>query len=198
MKILLLAPQPFYLDRGTPIAELLLLRALSERGDRVDVLTYHEGADVQLPHVTLHRIANPPFVRNIRPGFSWKKIVCDVFLFAKSARLLRTNRYDLIFAVEESVFMALWWKWFRKIPYVYDMDSSLSQQMVTTHGFLKPLGFLLRFGENLAVRNAVGVAPVCEALADIALAYNPKKIVILQDTSVLPEPNLQKEPEPGN
>lgn len=191
----MLAPQPFYQDRGTPIAELLLLRALSERGDRIDVLTYHEGADVQFPHVTVHRIANLPFVRNIRPGFSWKKIVCDVVLFFKSARLLRANRYDLIFAVEESVFMALWWKWIRGIPYVYDMDSSLSQQMMATYPFIRPLAFLLRLSENLAVRNSIGVAPVCEALAAVVLTYNPKKIVVLHDISVLPEPFAEQEPK---
>ena len=38
MKILLLAPHPFYQERGTPIAVNLLLKALSERGDKIDVL----------------------------------------------------------------------------------------------------------------------------------------------------------------
>ncbi len=46
MKILLLAPQPFYQERGTPIAIKLLLEVLSRRGDQVDVVTFHEGADV--------------------------------------------------------------------------------------------------------------------------------------------------------
>ena len=101
MKILLLAPEPFYQDRGTPIAINILLRALSERGDQIDVLTYHEGRDVNYEHVTLHRIAKLRFVRNVRPGFSWKKIICDLFMLLKSARLIRNNRYDLIFAVEE-------------------------------------------------------------------------------------------------
>ena len=43
MKILLLAPQPFYEERGTPIAVDLLLKALSDRGESVDVLTYPIG-----------------------------------------------------------------------------------------------------------------------------------------------------------
>ena len=33
MKVLVLAPHPFYQERGTPIAVNLVLRALSARGD---------------------------------------------------------------------------------------------------------------------------------------------------------------------
>jgi hypothetical protein len=46
MNILVLAPEPFYEDRGTPIAVSLLLRALAERGERVDLVTYHLGRAV--------------------------------------------------------------------------------------------------------------------------------------------------------
>ena len=185
MKILLLAPQPFYQDRGTPIAVNLLLRALSDRGEKVDVVTFHEGKDVSLPGVTLHRTFNISFIRNIRPGFSWKKVICDIFMLFKSARLIRRNSYDLVFAVEESVFIALVWKWIFKVPYVYDMDSSLGQQMIESHPLLKPLGFFFKLSERMAVQNAIGVAPMCEALTAIILTYKPKRVVVLNDVSVL-------------
>ena len=195
MRILLLAPEPFYQDRGTPIAVNLLLRALSERGEHVDVVTYHEGRDVKIQRVTLHRIVKLSFIRNIRPGFSWKKVVCDFFMLLKSARLVRKNHYDLIFAVEESVFLALAWKWIFKIPYVYDMDSSLAQQLIERYPVLRPFTFLFRFCESVAVRNAIGVAPVCEALTAIILTYKPKKVVVLQDISVLTDSQAQKKSE---
>ena len=41
MRALVIAPQPFYEERGTLIAIDLLLRALSDRGDQVDLLTLH-------------------------------------------------------------------------------------------------------------------------------------------------------------
>ena len=47
MQVLVLAPQPFYQDRGTPIAVNMVLQALSERGAHVDLVTYHEGRDIQ-------------------------------------------------------------------------------------------------------------------------------------------------------
>ena len=70
MRILLLAPHPFYQERGTPIAVDLLLRVLSRRGETVDVLTYAEGAGRIYPGVTIHRIAPLLFTRGTRPGFS--------------------------------------------------------------------------------------------------------------------------------
>ena len=52
MKILLLAPHPFYQERGTPIDVYLVLRVLSERPDtQVDLLVYNEGKDVSLPNL---------------------------------------------------------------------------------------------------------------------------------------------------
>jgi Glycosyltransferase Family 4 len=182
MKILLLAPEPFYRDRGTPIAVNLLLRVLSERGYEIDVVTYNEGRSVAFQHVRLHRIVALPFMRNIRPGFSWKKIICDCLLFYKALRLVPKKQYDVIYAVEESVFMALVIQWMFSIPYIYDMDSSLAGQMVEKYPVLRPVTFLLKGFEHIAVRYAIGVAPVCEALAALILTWKPRKVVVLHDT----------------
>ncbi|MGB7949057.1 MAG: glycosyltransferase, partial [Candidatus Binatia bacterium] len=122
---------------------------------------------------------------HIRPGFSWKKIVCDVFMFVKVVRLASRKRYDLVHAVEESVFMALFLKWVFKVPYVYDMDSSLAQQMVEKYAFLNPFTFVLKFFEKLAVKNAEVVTPVCEALARVIEEHGPKKVEVLPDVSLL-------------
>ena len=46
MKVLMLAPHPFYQERGTPIAVDLLIRALTERGYQIDLLTFNDGNDV--------------------------------------------------------------------------------------------------------------------------------------------------------
>ena len=185
MNILLLAPEPFYQDRGTPIAVALILTGLSERGDHVEVITYHEGAEVDYEHVTVHRILNISFVRHIRPGFSWKKVVCDFFMLCKAIRLASKKHYDMVHAVEEAVFIALILKWTLHIPYVYDMDSSLAQQMVEKYRFLSPFNLLLKYFERIAVRNAEAVTPVCDALARTIQEYNPKKVAVLPDVSLL-------------
>ena len=185
MRVLLLAPQPFYEDRGTPIAVALVLKVLSERGTRVDVVTYHEGRDVELEHVTLHRIPRLPFVRGIRPGFSWKKIVCDAFLMLTAMRMAARRRYDLVHAVEEAVFIALLLKWIFRIPYVYDMDSSLAQQLTDGVPLLRRASTVLAACERLALRHATAVVPVCEALAVVAERGHARKVVVLPDVSLL-------------
>ncbi|MCI5160270.1 MAG: glycosyltransferase, partial [Candidatus Electrothrix sp. AUS1_2] len=54
MNILLLAPHPFYTNRGTPIAVKFLCEGLAALGHQLDVLTYHLGEDINLPGVTIH------------------------------------------------------------------------------------------------------------------------------------------------
>jgi hypothetical protein len=163
----------------------LVLKGLSERAHKVEVITYHEGAEVKYKNVTLHRIQALPFIRHIRPGFSWKKVICDVLMFLKALRLTFRARYDLIHAVEESVFIALILKWLFKVPYIYDMDSSLPEQLIEKYHFLAPFKLLLKCFERVAVRNAAAVIPVCDALALSIEAYKPKKVTVLPDVSLL-------------
>ena len=42
-RILVVAPQPFYSDRGTPIAVEHVIKAYTELGSKVDLLTYPIG-----------------------------------------------------------------------------------------------------------------------------------------------------------
>jgi len=87
MRILLLAPEPFYQERGTPLAVDLVLRTLSARGEQVDALVYHEGEDVAYPGVTIQRIPQIPGLSRIGPGPSWKKLACDLVFFGCALRL---------------------------------------------------------------------------------------------------------------
>jgi glycosyltransferase involved in cell wall biosynthesis len=204
MKVLFLAPHPFYQGRGTPIAVSQVLAVLSQRGVQVDVVTYHEGEDVEYEHVTLHRIPALPFVRNIRPGFSWQKIICDGLMMLVILRLLlQQRRYTLVHAVEESVFIALALKLLLRIPYVYDMDSSLVQQVVDKYPQLNRLHSLLSLFEKVAVRHAQAVIPVCQALYESIAPYHPKKVTVLHDMSLLgddqvaPDEDLRSCTQPG-
>jgi glycosyltransferase involved in cell wall biosynthesis len=181
MKILLLAPHPFYTDRGTPIAIDLLLRAFSGKGHTADVLTYSEGRDVKYDGVRIFRIPRLPWIQGIRPGFSFKKIICDIFMFFKAIKLLRRNSYDVIHAVEESAFIALLLKWIFRIPYVYDVDSSLPQQMIEAYPLLKVFSILFSFFERLVIHGAISIVVVCEALEEGIEKYHPPKTIVLHD-----------------
>lgn len=181
-----MAPQPFYQNRGTPIAVRLLATELARLGHRVDLLVFHEGEDVEIPGVIVHRTVALPGVKNIPPSISWKKIVCDVGMFFKAMAMQRRHHYDVIHAVEESAFMALFYKKLFKIRYVYDMDSSLAIQIVDKLTCMRPLQPVLEFFEKAAVRQSCGAVAVCKALEDIALDYAADKDVVrLEDISLL-------------
>jgi glycosyltransferase involved in cell wall biosynthesis len=185
-KILVLAPQPFFQNRGTPIAVRLLALELARLGYDVHLLVFHEGEEVAMQGVHLHRIPAIRGIKNIPPSLSLKKIVCDVFMFFKAIGLVRRHRFTLIHAVEEAAFMAMVLKMLFGTPYIYDMDSSLAQQVVEKFAFLRPLGPVLRFCEGLAVKASCGVVAVCRALEDIARTYSPTKLVVrLEDISLL-------------
>ena len=186
MKVLVLAPHPFYQERGTPIAVDLLLRALSERGDHVDLLTFHEGTQRQYPNVTIYRIRPWPRVSGIRPGFSLKKLHCDAYLFIELVKRLRKEKYDVIHAVEEGAFMALLVQKFTGTPFVYDMDSSMVTQLIDKYAGLRMLERPLRYAESLPMRRAASVIPVCEALAqDVRKYRTDNDIVVLKDVSLM-------------
>ncbi len=186
MKILLLAPHPFLQERGTPLAVDLLLRTLSEFGHDVDVLTFHEGQDVSYPGVTIERIRGAGWIRNVRPGFSWKKIVCDMFFFAAVWRRTWRRRHDLIWAVEESAFMARLVTALRGVPYVYDMDSSIAQQLEERTRAFRLMRPLLQRIEASAIKNARGIVAVCDALEELARSCGAAKTTILRDVPLTP------------
>jgi glycosyltransferase involved in cell wall biosynthesis len=186
MKILLLAPQPFYQERGTPIAVDLVLRGLSERGDFVDAYVYPEGLDRSYPGLQLHRIRRLPFTTGIAPGPSLRKVWCDIVLFVAAVRAAGRGRYDLVHAVEESVFTAMLIRRVHGVSYLYDMDSCLSEQLLGKYSWLRPLKTLLERCEAAAIRGAVAVAPVCDELAAYARQCRSTAVEVLYDISLLP------------
>lgn len=193
LRILLLAPHPFFQNRGTPIDVLLVLQALSEREDTlVDVIVYPEGEGINLPGVSLFRVPFLKWLKGIRPGFSFKKLFVDFFMFFYTWKLVHKNRYDLIHAGEESVFMAMVMKWIYTIPYVYDIDSSIAQQMVEKHPALSPVASFFNWMESRAIRGALANAPVCHALRELCEKNNSAKTVTLHDISQLHNPDIPR------
>ena len=183
----MLAPEPFYEDRGTLIAIDLLIRALCERGDRVDLVTFHVGEERPRPGLEVYRIRPWPRPSRIRPGFSIAKVWCDLFLFWKAVGRLRRQRYDLIHAVEESAFMAMVLGPLTRTPFVFDMDSSMAAQLTARYPWIRPFSSLLHWLETLPLRGATAVVPMCEDLAITARKYCRGTVEVLSDITLLSE-----------
>ena len=128
-RVLIVTPQPFYEDRGTPIAVRYVANALSETGVQVDLLAFPVGQDLQIDNITISRCSNPLRLRHVPIGFSWRKIVLDTSLWWSFARLLSKQRYDMVHAVEEAAYMAAVLCPRFKQPFMYDMASSIPTEL---------------------------------------------------------------------
>jgi len=192
MRVLLLAPHPFFQARGTPIAVDLLLRVLSSKGHEVDVVTFPEGEDRVYPNVRIHRAASS--VSGVRPGFSVKKLYCDWGLYRAADRLLAEQRYDVIHATEEAVFFAARFSKRYRTPFVYDMDSLLSAQLADKSLLFALFRPLLEKIENWPLKQALAVAPMCQDLADVAARVrDPGSIFLVKDVSLIEESDTPAE-----
>jgi glycosyltransferase involved in cell wall biosynthesis len=118
-------------------------------------------------------------------GISWQKLACDVTFVAKMASLALRNRYDVVHAVEEAVFPAAALDLFSRSRLVYDMDSSLSEQLTDKWTLLRPLAWLFRAFERGAVRRSSVVLPVCEDLAAKVRPWaDARRVIVLPDVPV--------------
>jgi glycosyltransferase involved in cell wall biosynthesis len=188
MRILVLAPQPFFQNRGTPIAVRLLVETLAGKGHQIHLLVFHEGENLDIDNVTIHRIPAFTGLGPITPGFSGKKIFCDMLMAWKCFQLQRSIRFDIVHAVEESVFIAMVSRIFFKVPYIYDLDSWLSDQLLAKLVFLRPLRSFFEIFEKMAVRYSIGVIPVCLALEQKIRTFDTEKPLLrLEDISLLQE-----------
>lgn len=191
MRVLFLAPQPFFQERGTPIALKMLLEALTATSKtelQIDLLTYAEGEAVAIPGVSHLRIPSVGGLSGVRPGISLKKLLYDLIFLCSAIRLVfrsrRTAPYHLIHTVEEAVFIGWFLKILFGVPFIYDMDSSLSKQLTEKWSWLAPIRWIFEKFENMAIRSAISVIPVCGALEKQARMAGAKNITLLRDVPV--------------
>lgn len=196
MRILLVAPQPFYQERGTPIAVRMLAETLCGQGHAVDLLTYHEGADLDIDGLKILRTPALPGLRHVPIGISWKKLVCDLLISGRLLGLALSHRYDVIHAVEEAVFPAILLRSSARARVVYDMDSMLGESLVSKWRLLWPAQRLLRAMERAVIRRADAVFAVCKDLARHATVDAPGVPVFLIEDVALPAQQYCGEAEP--
>jgi glycosyltransferase involved in cell wall biosynthesis len=176
----MIVPQPFFHPRGTPLSVLHRLKALSTLGHRVDLVTYHMGEDIPIENIEIYRTMKIPFIKHINIGPSFKKILCDFFVLLKTIKLLSTKKYDVIHTHEEAGFMAVMLKHFCKIPYIYDMHSSLPQQLENfDRRNFRHFIPLFKCLEKLTINNAMGIITICEDLQNIVKRIAPHKNPVL-------------------
>jgi len=174
-RILALAPQPFFQARGTPYSVYYRSLTMAELGARIDLLTYGEGDDVDMPGVRHTRLPHPSFLGPVPIGPSGSKVLLDLVMIWVFLRCMLTESYDVVHAHEESVFFAALFKPLFGYRLVYDMHSSLPQQL-RNFKFSRSrtlIGLFERL-ERFSLARADVVVTVCPALARYAEGIMPE------------------------
>ena len=200
MKILVIAPQPFFTPRGTPFSVYYRSLVTSQLGNNIDLLTYGQGKDVDIPNMRTFRIPGFPRFGTIKVGPSVYKLFLDLFMVAYAIGLLLTNEYDAVHAHEEAVFFCRYLKPFFRFKLIYDMHSSLPQQL-TNFEFTKSklLIKVFKWLEDSCLKKSDAIITICPDLADYVnkLLNNPKKHFLIENSIFDPIKFRGEEPEPA-
>ena len=147
LRVLVLAPTPFFADRGCHVRILEEARAAMACGVDLRLVTYHIGRDV--PGVPTERIAGFSWYRKLEAGPSWVKPFLDLQLLFKAFKVARQFKPHLIHAhLHEGAFFGAFLKMVLRIPMLFDCQGSLTAE-ITDHGFVKPGSLLQRFFATL-------------------------------------------------
>src|SRR5690348_8887562 len=107
MRMLMIAPQPFFEPRGAPLCVNQHIQALLELGYEIDLITYPLGQNLSHPNLHIYRAPAIPFLKKVKPGPSLAKIPLDLSVLFKSFQMLRQNRYHYICAHEEAALLGI-------------------------------------------------------------------------------------------
>ena len=142
IKVLVLAPTPFFADRGCHVRILEEARAVIPNGVELRLVTYHIGRDV--PGFPIDRIPAIPWYGKLEAGPSWHKPYLDLLLLLKAlegrpqlqarpdprphprGRLHRRHLEEVL-----------------RVPMLFDCQGSLTAE-ITDHKFVRPGSLLQR------------------------------------------------------
>jgi glycosyltransferase involved in cell wall biosynthesis len=180
VRILMIAPEPFFEPRGTPFSEFHRIRALVALGHHVDLVTYPFGQPVSMPGLRVFRSLRPPFVRRVGVGPSLVKIPLDVLLTLSVIRRALAERYDAVHSHEEGGLIGVVLAMMLRVPHLYDMHSSLPQQLSNfafTRSRLVYRAFLAI--ERFMIRRSRVVIVICPSLEDTVHQIEPGARTVL-------------------
>ena len=184
VRILMIAPEPFFEPRGTPFSEFHRIRALTELGHEVDLVTYPFGEDVAMAGLRVFRSLRPPFLRHVRIGPSLAKIPLDILLTFSVLRRALGARYDAIHSHEEGGLIGVGLAALLRVPHLYDMHSSLPQQLENfAFSGSRILRRLFLAMERVMVRRSRVVVVICPSLEETARRIDPQADVVLIENS---------------
>lgn len=147
VRVLMIAPTPYFADRGCHVRIYEEALALTKLGHEVCIVTYHLGRD--MPGVRVVRTPHIPWYNKLEAGPSWHKPYLDILLLWKSLDEVRSFRPHLIHAhLHEGALIGSVLKLLFRIPLLFDYQGSLIGESIN-HGFLSDKSYLLKIFKGL-------------------------------------------------
>ncbi|HET6419037.1 MAG TPA: glycosyltransferase [Geobacteraceae bacterium] len=135
LRVLMIAPTPYFADRGCHVRIYEEARAMEHAGHDVRIATYHLGRD--MPGIPTYRIPRVRWYKKLAAGPSWHKPYLDILLFFKALSVAGKFRPHILHAhLHEGAFLGVFLKKILKVPLVFDCQGSLTTEIID-HGFVK-------------------------------------------------------------
>ena len=172
LRVLTIAPTPFFGDRGCHVRIYEEIRALAAQGIATRLVTFPTGRD--LPDVAISR-ARPWLGISARSlGPSWGRPVLDLALLVACRRVLREFRPHLLHGhLHEGVAIGCILRQWSSTPLIGDLQGGLASEL-TDHGFIAPdgpLAHLVTAAERWLVKRPDHILTSSRRGADLLLRY---------------------------
>ena len=180
-KVLMIAPTPFFADRGCHVKIFEEIKAFSKRGIKVVLTTYHIGRNID--GIDIRRIFRIPWYNKLEAGPSIHKYYLDIILAFKTLFVAIKFKPDILHAhLHEGVFVGKFVKFFIKKPLIADYQGSMTGEMLD-HGFINKNKISFKF--NLWLENTINKFPDKIILSSARAAdylldtfnIDPKKVI---------------------
>lgn len=129
LRIMMLAPTPFFTDCGKHVRIYEEARALVRRGHQVRIVSYHAGRN--MAGVQIDRIAAPAWLGRVSSEAAWCRPYLDALVMKQALLTARVFRPHLIHAHQhQGARIGAGLKKRLGIPLLFDYQGSLSEELV--------------------------------------------------------------------
>lgn len=178
LRVLMIAPTPYFSDRGCHVRIYEEARALTKLGHEVCIVTYHLGRD--MPGVRVVRTPHIPWYKKLEAGPSWHKPYLDILLLWKSLTEVSSFRPHLIHAhLHEGALIGWILKRLKHLPLLFDFQGSLTGESLN-HGFIHNSSPLVKIFKKIE-------RFIDSCADDIITSSDQGRQELIDDWGILPE-----------
>ena len=196
-RILMIAPTPFFADRGCHVRIQGEAKALIALGNQLVLCTYHLGKDID--GIPTERTLTIPWYKKLSAGPSFHKFYIDLLLLWKVIAVCRKFQPDIIHAhLHEGIIIGKIVSKLFGIPMVADLQGSLTGELLD-HGFIPRVRWFMKLMNliekkiNLMPRYLITSSSQTSRTCTNKFRIHPDQIITVMDGTDLEAFSLRKD-----